>query len=141
MVGNRAIRENESENPVLAVKVDETMFRGTGLEEMLRKLMKEQADSGVGSWFQALFAVGSSLGAFFAGFTLSIVASTANFDDPGDSDATSSSDAARNAEAGRFAATSSLLFVVTVLVCSACGLAFAFNRESIDRKMKAHKEG
>lgn len=102
------------------------LVANSGADE-LRKAFKEaldaQAKSGVGSWYGVLFTTGGSLGSFFAGFTLSIVSSTAN------------SDQANDKEAGRHAAISSLLFVLTVLVCTACGLGYAFHKETIDGKM------
>lgn len=136
MSQSQATGGNVNEQPIAVVRVGETL-RGKELEGLLRTPVKEQSESAVGSWFQNLFSAGSSLAAFFAGFTLSIVSSTANSDNAGDSDAASRVKAARDATAGRFAAISSLLFVVTVLVCCACGLVFAFKKKDIEDKMQA----
>jgi hypothetical protein len=57
------------------------------------------------AWFENLFATGGSLGDFFAGFTLNIATSD------------STKEPART-----YAAISSLLFVITVLLCAGCGL-------------------
>lgn len=105
MSQSQATRGNGNEQPIAIVRVGETL-RGKKLEDLLQKLVKEQSDSIVGSWFQNLFGAGSSLGAFFAGFTLSIVASTANSDSAGDSNTASKAKAARDAKVGRFAAIS-----------------------------------
>lgn len=72
------------------------------------------------AWFENLFTVGASLGAFFAGFTLSIAASD------------STSEPART-----FAAISSLLFVLTVLLCAACSLGTTFHKSSFKAWVKA----
>ena len=76
----------------------------------------EHSNPDLVAWFQNLFYTGSTLGAFFAGFTLNIVVSES---------------AQKKARVRHCAAISSLLFVLTVLLCSAFSLAFAFH-ESID---------
>ena len=94
------------------------------LTKAFEDALKAQAKSGVGSWYGVLFTTGSTLGSFFAGFTLGIVSSTADSENDHDK------------EAGGYAAASSLLFVVTVLVCSACSLGYAFHSKMINEKME-----
>lgn len=60
---------------------------------------------------QAFFAAGSTLGAFLAGFTLTVVVST---------------DANEVCCARLFAAITSLLFVILVFLCSMGGIIFAY---------------
>lgn len=73
-------------------------------EDRKRRYLDATADHTL-TWFESLFTTGGSLGAFFAGFTLSIAVSE------------STKEPART-----YAAISSLLFVFTVLLCAACGL-------------------
>lgn len=65
------------------------------------------------AWFERFYTTGASLSTFFAGFTLSI--------------ATSSAGASRD-----YAALSSLLFVLNVLVCSAFVLVVNFRKPEIE---------
>lgn len=97
------------------------------LQDAFSNALKEQAKSGIGSWFGVLFTTGSTLGSFFAGFTLSIVSSTANSKEDND------------IEARGHAAISSLLFVFTVLVCSGCSLAYAFHKDEFDKKINQNE--
>lgn len=66
------------------------------------------------SWFETFWTTGGSLGTFFAGFSLSIA----------------TSDSVQGI-AQDYAAISSLLFVLDVLLCSACALLINCRRDEI----------
>ncbi|KAF2095141.1 hypothetical protein NA57DRAFT_79626 [Rhizodiscina lignyota] len=80
-------------------------------------------------WFQELFSSGTTLGSFGAGFTLIIVTQ-----DPSDLKPTTFAPSTVRV----FAAISSLLFVLTVLLCQGCKLAFMFQKESIAIALERH---
>ena len=78
----------------------------------------EQPQRDIAGWFLELFNSGSTLGAFFAGFTLNIVVSDSTKHKP---------------KVRTFAAISSLLFVLTVLLCAGSSLAFTFHKELVGK--------
>lgn len=90
-----------------------------------------KAGKTVFKWFTKLFETGSTLGTLGAGFTVSIVIAPLPEPTSGHFDAL---------KVRKFAATSSLLFVCTVLLCQGGNLVFVFLESAVTNGVKDHKK-